>query len=290
MKFYKFIFLLICLVIGFSNTTKALELNYRLIDKPHIQSFIDSQLDKIDDRFFEFLASVLELETGSDFLTFIEQYNKLGALIGYYRKDCIYTYLEVHASDSDLKQRCYLASQNIINIIRQMDKSLSNIFFNQSTYMSASRKIEFIYQTPIFPSLIYNVSSTISILEPSLISLNLFSFDRNKVADQYSLEVGNQLSTLHKTILQAILEMIPKELKRDLESFLLFYINVLQERADPKVRRDYWAINVFDLNIKVNEFFYSCERYKKILSKQTYGYCDQIHKEWNNILRQTLKF
>lgn len=289
MKIKLLVMLLFIVFVQVQNLS-ALELNYRLLDKPNIQAFIDSQLDKIEDKYFDFLASILELEKGSDLLSFIEEYNELGGLVGHFRKDCIYTYLEVNTSDSDLKHRCQVASQNILNMIRSMDSSLAKIFINKSMVLNSSHKIQYVYQTNVFPFLIYNVNSAVSSLEPSLISLTLFSYERNKVADQYSLEIGNKLSSLHKAILQSILELLPLEFKRDLESFWLFYINALQERADVKVRRDYWAINVFDLNIKINEFFYCCERYKKILSKDTYNLCDDIHKEWNNILRQTLKF
>lgn len=113
---------------------------------------------------------------------------------------------------------------------------------------------------------------------------------RNQAADQFSLEIGNQLSVLHKTIRQVITELVPTTFRRDLENFWLYYINVLQERSTAKERRDYWAVNVFDLNIRLNEFFYSCERNEKLLSKTSYNLCDNIHKDWNNIFRQTLKF
>lgn len=280
----------LCLIhtIAYIEHAQCLELNYRLLDKPHIQNFIDTQLEKIEEKYFSFLTSVMGLEDSSNLVTFISKYNHLGASIGFFRKDCIYTFLETTVPADELKNRCQNTCKELLQLIRDLDNSLANANISKPQFLTKSQ--EAIYLSPTYPFLHYSVSTTVSKLEPSIASMALYSYDRNKVADQFSLEIGNQLSALHKIIRQGILEFIPLHLKRDTESFWLFYINVLQERPDPKGRRDYWAVNIFDLNIKVNEFFYGCERNKRILSKDSYMICDDIHKEWNNILRQTLKF
>jgi hypothetical protein len=284
-------FLLLLLTLIFIHCPiQALELNYRLLDKPHIQSFIDNQLDSINGRFSNFVINVLGIEqnTGEDLSNFVKNYNDLGALITLFRKNCIYSLLDSHKSKSTIEDSCQLISKKLLSQIRLLDDGLSKYIMNAPKSLSKNSKA--ISDSNAFIYLHFTLNNIISKLEPSIASVEYISQSRTQVADQFSLEIGNQLSLLQKVIRQSITELVPHALKRDLESFWLFYINVLQERATLKERRDYWTVNVFDLNIKVNEFFYSCERNKRLLSNDSYNICDDIHKDWNNILRQTLKF
>lgn len=268
----------------------ALELNYRLLDKPQMQSFIDSQLDSINGRFSNFVIDIVGVDpiSGNDFVDFIKNYNQLGALVTLFRKNCIYALLDPPNISMPQSSPCTIVSKQLLNQLRQLDESLSKSLLASNNDLNKSNKS--LFESNSFIFLQFSVTSIISKLEPSIASVTFVSQSRTHVADQFSLEIGNQLSVLQKIIRQAITELIPAPLRRDLESFWLFYINVLQERSNEKERRNYWAINAFDLNIKINEFFYSCERNKKILSNNSYSICDDIHKDWNNILRQTLKF
>lgn len=282
--YLSFILSLLCFV----TSVQGLELNYRLLDKPQIQNFIDNQLKSIEERFSNFLIDVISVEANSDLVTFIKTYNELSVMITMFRKDCIYALLDGPNPTVNQTDSCKKVGSKLLSQIRLLDDSLLKIIISAPHELNVDRNS--IYNTSSFYYLQFTTSSIISKLEPNIASVTLVATSRNHVADQFSLEIGNQLSILHKIIRQTMTELVPLTLKRDLESFWLFYINVLQERSTDKERRDYWAVNVFDLNIKVNEFFYSCERNKKLLSTNSYNLCDDIHKDWNNILRQTLKF
>ena len=287
----KFIFCIVCILLSLiPKSATCLELNYRLLDKPQIQSFIDSQLNSINGRFSNFVIDILGVDQvlGYDFVNFIKNYNQLGASVTLFRKDCIYALLDTPSTSMQQTTSCKNVGNQLLSQLRQLDDSLSKSMISSTHKLSKNNRN--IFESNSFIFLQFSVTSIISKLEPSIASVTFVSQSRTQVADQFSLEIGNQLSILQKVIRQSITELIPVPLRRDLESFWLFYINVLQERANEKERRDYWAVNVFDLNIKVNEFFYSCERNKRILSNNSYSICDDIHKDWNNILRQTLKF
>lgn len=267
---------------------QALELNYRLLDRPHIQSFIDNQLDSINNRFTNFLINVIGIEANSELIPFIKNFNGLSVLVTLFRRDCIYSLLEAPTSSLTQNESCKEIGHQLLSQIRSLEEDLLKSI-NRSNEIPA-KLLNTIYNSNPYIYLHFALTNTISKLEPSIASVTLVNQSRTQVADQFSLEIGNQLSILHKIIRQSITSLVPLDLRNDLESFWLFYINVLQERANDKERRDYWAVNIFDLNIKVNEFFYSCERNKKSLSRESYNLCDDIHKDWNNILRQTLKF
>lgn len=270
------------------SSAHCLELNYRLLDKPQIQNFIDSQLTSIEDRFLNFLIDIIAIEASPDLVTFIKTYNELSVMITLFRNDCIYALLDGPSPTAQQTDSCKKVGTKLLTQIRLLDDSLLKAII----YVPAEMVLEknSIYHSNSSLYLQFATSNIITKLEPNIASVTLVATSRNYAADQFSLEIGNQLSNLHKVIRQAMVELVPVGFKRDLESFWLFYINVLQERATAKERRDYWTVNVFDLNIKVNEFFYSCERNKKLLSSNSYNLCDDIHKDWNNILRQTLKF
>ncbi len=274
----------------FSASGYALELNYRLLDKPHIQGFIDNQLSSINNHFSNFVIEVIGIEQveGVELVNFIKNYNQLGAQVTLFRKNCIYSLLDLSLSSAQLTENCKTVGQNLLSQLRLLDQGLFKSMVDISNNVNKSNRT--IIESNAFSFLQFSVSSIIAKLEPSIASVNFVTHSRTYIADQFSLEIGNQLSILQKVIRQSITELIPSPLRRDLESFWLFYIDVLQERSTDKERRDYWAVNVFDLNIKVNEFFYSCERNKRLLSSNSYNICDDIHKDWNNILRQTLKF
>lgn len=266
----------------------ALELNYRLLDKPHIQNFIDNQLDSIDSRFSNFVVDVIGIDTNTNLLIFIKTYNELTVMITLFRNNCVYALLEGPVPTAQKTQSCREVSNKLLSLVRQLDDSLLISILNTKNRTTPNK--EPIYQSNSYFYLEFAITSVISKLEPSISNVTLVAESRNQAADQFSLEIGNQLSVLHKTIRQVITELVPTTFRRDLENFWLYYINVLQERSTAKERRDYWAVNVFDLNIRLNEFFYSCERNEKLLSKTSYNLCDNIHKDWNNIFRQTLKF
>lgn len=282
------VYLSILLSLLLANSAFTLELNYRLIDKPHIKSFIDNQLNSIENKFSNFLIDVIEIDSASSLQVFIKSYNELSVMITVFRNNCIYALLDRPTPTIQQTDSCREISHKLLTQIRVLDDSLLKSITPVQITLTHSKNN--IYQSNSYVYLQFVISNIISKLEPNISSVTLVTKSRNEVADQFSLEIGNQLSILHKVIRQVITELVPPTLKRDLESFWLFYINVLQARATANERRDYWAVNVFDLNIKLNEFFYSCERNKKLLSKTSYGLCDDIHKDWNNILRQTLKF
>jgi len=270
----------------------ALEINYRLLDRPDIQNLIEGRLQSIEKNFSLFVSKTIPLFDTPEGQDFLNLYGTLGSISQRFRNDCVYSILDkiiLKNNSKSLLKLCLETNTNIELQLRTLDQKwllfLSKLvvldrisFFESESYLTPSFQFLSTYLIKEIPYL-QNISEEIS-----------FSLYKKSIPEEFTMEFSNRVGNIKKVIRQSLLILINKNIRQDVENFWLFYLDLLQEKTSKKERQNFWLINAFQLNLKINEFFYSCERNKGLLAKDAYKACEDLHTDWNAILRSTLKF
>jgi len=289
-KYYLIIILLLLLFIN--HRAFSLEINYRLLSRPDIQRLIETKLEAIEKDFALFLSKTIPLFNSPAGEEFLYLYGTLGPISPQFRKDCVYSILDkliFKKNSKELLDLCLETTQNIKTSLKHLDQKWLQLM----TSMVVLDKISFFdsesYLTPSFQYLSTYLFRELPYLQLASTEI-YFSLKNNIIPADYTMDFSNRIGTIKKVIRNSLLILINKNYRQDVENFWIFYIDSMQEKIGGRSRQDYWLINSFQLNLKVNEFFYSCERNKNILPKEAYKACEDLHTDWNTILRSTLKF
>jgi hypothetical protein len=256
------------------------------LGKPEIQRIISSNLDGVGDKFYEFLESIIPFLQQPNFHAFLQSYKSLNYLISSFRFACVY--------EDKKNNDCLEATQKLRLKLKEMDQFFLKHLADIPAQTRAGEDTSYVHSLG-FSILFYNVSGEIPVIDNDLyhrekkLWASHQQHSSNAEAEKLYL-ITNKLINLKKNLRNSLLSFAPKLMRPEMENFWFFYLEVMQERTNVHDRQDYWTINLFQLNIKVNEFFYGCERNKVILSKNTYQICEALHTQWNQILRSTLKF
>jgi hypothetical protein len=283
----------IIIILGFffcSWLAHSFELNYRSLERREIQSYINSQFNSIEKNFFVLLGLLSPAMSSSGENNVLMQYLNYQKALPHFRQHCINP---VTTNPQAGPSICQQSISELISSISQLDLGLQQLFLlnpminNPGPGQLAITKH---HTTPLLINLHFFLSTELHRYE-------VFLYEMNYVADLdpinmrwIGLEQFNGLKNLGKQMQLAVLETAMPYMKDDLTVFWQQFIDVMLEKSNAQEKREYWIINLFQLNLRINELFYSCERHKHRLDRQAYSICEDIHTTWNQILKSTLRF
>lgn len=288
-KIFFFLFLI------FSFKLHALELNYKLLDKPEIKNIIAQKLSAVENSFWDYLHLTSPLLRSPAIPDVLQSYAKSIPLFSRYRHLCVYTVLDQVLKkkiDPQDEQNCTKSIYELIGQLKKLDRNWLQFIATASDHLKSFGPEPFkniSYLSPNYLAIVFFLSQELPLLILKLQQLpNLTT--KPKEFETLALEITSELNLIRKNFKTSLITFLPKLQRDDIDSFWSFYIDLFLEKDGAQARQDFWMINLFQLNLRLNEFFYSCERNSVSLSKESYGICDDIHTEWNAILRVTLKF
>lgn len=304
------------------NQGLSLDLNYRVIDDPKVKRQIEETLAQVQIDFFSMLTSTALMGTDSNYQKLLEQTGQLIMLKSALREECIYQ-LEKNASQALIDQ-CQQRLEQIRSLLIALDINLLSLLTNhllaltpQSTQSNlapspqpkkkASKAVNVNVAREVYPPSFIQRPASQFFIDAQVMALtfqlpvilakliNQTTFYRAQliphleVWKRFTSDYYGQLSAIEKLLRGSLLVAFGGQFKQEIADFWSSFIEPLAEKYERQNKIDYWTINIFDLNLRLNQYYYACERTKAALPSTFYSTCDRIHSQWNNLLRLCLK-
>ncbi|MDH4467440.1 MAG: hypothetical protein QE271_05225 [Bacteriovoracaceae bacterium] len=266
----------------------SFELNYRLLERKDIQNNMHNQFTSIEKNFFELLGMLTSPVVFKEQNNLLNSYYLFQKSLPEFRTQCVNPLVSIGKEESNA---CQQAISVVIKSIRLLDESLQNLLLLNPAIQASDPTAFLNYElSPMAMNLNFSLSTELHRYEIFLHEMSYGADIDPENTRWIGLEQFNGLKNLAKQLQSAILAGSLSFMRDDLTLFWQQYIDIMIEKSSPQEKREYWMINLFQLNLRINEFFYSCERHKQRMTKNSYNLCEEIHNAWNQNLKRTLQF